>query len=628
MVRIPLLLLFFVWNVFCFGQTRQEVSVMFETAGKLQRTDPDSALVRSNELDAILDKNEYFNLKYKVEMLRGDAYLIKKENEKALDAYYQMDAVVSNDTIIQLQKIRISRYFRNIGDYPKALEYGLQGLDYSKKISDDRKLSGAHGNLASIYHRLDQNENALNQEQERIKISKRSRYTKGVFLGYYNSSQYLEKTRLEERLEFLNKADSINSNHLKNEYFFQIINLNLGESLHQMRKFDEALEVLDKVKEQSISTKNLNTRLYFLQVYVEVLNELKRHTEAKKYIAEGLKTAREINSLEHEEEFLKELEFTHRLQKNYKEAYIASKDLALVKDSLRNESILKEIEELNTKYNTAEKDAKLAQSELKINKRTGQRNIAIALISILSLLAFYLWRRNVYKQKLAKQNLALKNKKLEALEQEKQVLKLSAMLEGQEEERKRIAQDLHDGLGGLLSSAKSHISVVQDGIEKLENLNISQKATDMIDEAVAEVRRISQNLMPSSLRLKGLSDAISDLCQDLTQASGIQFSYEYKNIEDVTIDDKTSLSLFRMVQEACNNIMRHSNAKEVLIQFSIFGEEASLIIEDNGKGFDVNQNYPGVGLQSFSARTEQLNGMLDIDSKIGKGTTITINIPI
>jgi len=202
------------------------------------------------------------------------------------------------------------------------------------------------------------------------------------------------------------------------------------------------------------------------------------------------------------------------------------------------------------------------------------------------------------------------------------------MIEGQEEERKRIAQDLHDGLGGLLSSVKSHFSIIQSEIEKLESMNIYKKANNMIDEAVSEVRRISHNLMPTALRLNGLLDAVSQLLASYNQRGETTFTMEHNGRNLSEILESQSVPVFRIIQEASNNIVKHANAKNAMVQINLFENELNLIIEDDGVGFDSDQKYTGLGVGSIKSRVSHLNGTISIDSRPNEGTSISINLPL
>ena len=203
---------------------------------------------------------------------------------------------------------------------------------------------------------------------------------------------------------------------------------------------------------------------------------------------------------------------------------------------------------------------------------------------------------------------------------------MNAMIEGQESERIRIAKDLHDGLGGLLSTVKAHFSNIQAEIKRIESLQIYDRAQEMMDEACDEVRRISHNLMPNTLRLEGLSSAVEILGSEMSEAHQITINVEVPDSIS-SMSESQGVFIYRIIQEGLNNVIKHAEAKEVLVQLSETADEFHCIIEDDGKGFDPLMIKSGLGLKSIQSRVNYLEGSLDIDTRIDVGTTISFHIP-
>jgi signal transduction histidine kinase len=199
------------------------------------------------------------------------------------------------------------------------------------------------------------------------------------------------------------------------------------------------------------------------------------------------------------------------------------------------------------------------------------------------------------------------------------------MLDGQEQERARIAQDLHDGLGGLLTSVKAHFGQYANGV--LSD-GLKAKTQALIDESCVEVRRISHNLMPRSLALYGLKGAVEDLAGQLRQ-SGLRVDLEIRgNLTD--IPERQQVTLYRMLQEGTNNILRHAHAQSVLLQVLLHGDQLTLILEDDGRGFKPPEysSAETLGLKGLHSRAQFLQGTLDVDSVPREGTTITFQMPV
>ena len=291
--------------------------------------------------------------------------------------------------------------------------------------------------------------------------------------------------------------------------------------------------------------------------------------------------------------------------------------------SIENRQIVSDLE---AKYQLAEKDIALGKERLLVEQRENQRNLFVAGSGMFALLGFFFWQRARKNKLLFQQNDFIKDQKIQQLEQEKKILSMNAMIEGQEAERTRIAKDLHDGLGGLLSTVKAHFSNIQSEIKQLEGLKVYDKAQEMMDEACDEVRRISHNLMPGALRLEGLKSAVEQLGEEMTAAHPFSVNVETVNFH-ARLEESKEVFVFRIIQEAMNNIIKHADAKEVLIQMSETADQYHFIIEDDGIGFDRLQIKSGLGLKSIQSRIDFINGNFDIDTREQVGTTITFSIP-
>ncbi len=302
-----------------------------------------------------------------------------------------------------------------------------------------------------------------------------------------------------------------------------------------------------------------------------------------------------------------------------------------IADSLRSAETEENLNQLQVQYETEKKENALVIKELELNQKTQERNILLGSSILLALLAAAIFiglrQRIEANKKLTDQATQIQEQRIFQLEQEKKLGNLNAMLEGQENERIRISQDLHDGLGGLLTTVKAHFGAIR-GKEPLEqSTSLYQKTNNLIDEACVEVRRISQNLMPRALMLSGLKGAMEDLAGQIRQ-QGIDCQLDIIELEQEP-PKTVSIMLFRILQELINNILKHAEAKNILIQLIQDNKEVTLIVEDDGKGFDLAtaRQKKSVGLTSIESRVKFLQGSLDIDSVLGEGTTVTAHIP-
>ena len=204
------------------------------------------------------------------------------------------------------------------------------------------------------------------------------------------------------------------------------------------------------------------------------------------------------------------------------------------------------------------------------------------------------------------------------------------MLKGQEEERSRLAKDLHDGLGGLLSGVKFSLDNMKGNlIMTPENILVFDRSLDMIDTSIKELRRVAHNMMPEMLTKFGLDDALKDYCSTINTTGLISVKYQSAGLES-RISTTIEIIVYRIVQELLNNTMKHAFATEVFVQLIRDENRLSIIVEDNGKGFDtvlVNENK-SAGWMNIRSRVDYLKGQLDIHSEPGKGTLVNIEFQL
>ncbi len=396
-------------------------------------------------------------------------------------------------------------------------------------------------------------------------------------------------------------------------------------SIHfQNEEYESALIYAQNILE--IATE-INEQYYIVGTYgslADIHSRLNDPDNARKYFVKFEEANKELNNLQLARYHYKNYSEFEKSVGNYDKAYDLLTKYFEIQDSIYNKEN-KEIQvELEMKYEVAKKNGELNKQKVTITQQKNQRNILVGGGLFTLLLAGFFWNRKNISQKIYNQQKEIDNQKIAQLEKEKKLLTMSSMIEGQEAERKRIAQDLHDGLGGLLASVKTKFGIIQDQIKALESLDIYNEANTMLDNACNEVRKIAHNMMPDALTKLGLVAAVRDVAA--------QFGEMKVDVIDLGIhelDDTQKVMLYRVIQEFLNNTRKHAVATEVIIQFSIEGDNQLVYLEDNGGGFDKYsvETENGMGLQSMESRINYIDGLLEIDSEVGVGTTMTIKVP-
>jgi signal transduction histidine kinase len=213
-------------------------------------------------------------------------------------------------------------------------------------------------------------------------------------------------------------------------------------------------------------------------------------------------------------------------------------------------------------------------------------------------------------------------------EKEKQIAALTGILQGQEEERKRMAKDLHDGIGSLLSGVKLSLSGMKGNqIIDAEHTLAFTNAIAQLDNAINEMRRVAHNMMPEALSQFGLVAAIGNLCETLTTNGKIKIHFEQINFTQ-RFDGDFEIMVYRIVQELINNAIKHAQCKNIVVQLSQSEKTILLTVEDDGKGMEASQTSGGSGLQNVKSRVEYLKGGMNVKSELGKGTSVVISIQL
>lgn len=204
------------------------------------------------------------------------------------------------------------------------------------------------------------------------------------------------------------------------------------------------------------------------------------------------------------------------------------------------------------------------------------------------------------------------------------------MLKGQEEERSRIAKDLHDGLGGLLSGTKlSFINMKENLILTPENAEQFDKSLSMLDTTIVDLRKVAQNLMPEALVKFGLNEALRDFCNSIQSSSKITVNCQKIGVNR-KLNNTAEVFVYRIIQELTNNAVKHSKATEIIVQLALSETKTSITVEDNGIGYENTnlQNKNGSGLDNIEYRVQYLNGTIDTETGLNKGTSVNIELNV
>lgn len=406
--------------------------------------------------------------------------------------------------------------------------------------------------------------------------------------AYTNTTDtYLQENKPREAMAFIEKVERLGSNPQKSKYlvfFMQFNNLLKGRALYQLGYYNEAISLINEALEK-LKTTGAHLR-----------SEL---VDAHKILADS-----------------------YEAKGDYKNALLQKNRYIFLSDSLMKKDKIDMVNRLEVRYRIVEKDKALAEQKLKIasiESRVQNRNILIAaiiLLALFSILGFALWRRkNIHKQKLQQE-------RIDNLQQKMEIERLNATIDGEDKERTRIARELHDGIGALLTGAKMNFELVKKSNHYKHNPDFLE-GIKLLEETASGLRETAHNIMPEILMQEGLSNAVRSFCERMTGKGGTVISFQTLGSSE-NMDATFNLPVYRIIQELIQNIRKHANASAALVQMN-FHEDGGvdITVEDDGIGMDLDSDKTtGMGLKNINERVKQLGGRIDINSSKGKGTSV------
>ncbi len=298
-------------------------------------------------------------------------------------------------------------------------------------------------------------------------------------------------------------------------------------------------------------------------------------------------------------------------------------------DSLIRKKYSDELANLHVAFDSEKKDAKIKLQDANIRRQRIGLIAGGSVMLLLGVMSLVLMVNLRQRRQLAEKERRLHEQQVNDLMQQQEIRALDAMMEGQEKERKRVAKDLHDRLGSMLSAIKLQFGALESKVEQVQREQKSQydHVFGMLDDAVSEVRRVSHDMVRGSLAQFGLRGALEDLRTALMVPGKLEVEMNLFGL-DGRLDQKVEIGVYRMIQECVNNAMKHSRADQLSISVTHSAALLNIMVEDNGVGFDPNAIKEGMGLGNLRQRAEDLNGLVGFDSRPGHGTTVNIDIPL
>lgn|GEM_PF-3709893 len=527
---------------------------------------------------------------------------LSKDSKMAEEYLSKIDtSALTEDQLYKYSKLRGDLY-TGLSKYDSAVQIYTALLRRLENTGRASLKADLNDQIGSIYIQLRENEQATTYFNQAISIREENELTSELAKSYYalGSLQFRLGNSQEAVNNYKKGIASIEGNSqislLANLYYM------LGNSYNNPISVDSALIYFQKAKELYDQVGPDQMKIAVSNELVKILIIQKKMDLAIDILEENLVTVQAFNDWQYYNRIYSLLIEAHKGMGNYEKAlfYLQSKYDTVVHflANQQTESVAKITEDYRTdkQLDQAEEQAFFATRRAKIF------GIVIVILIVIFIIAYLLFSRAIQKKKLEN---------------------LQAMVLGEENERKRVAKDLHDGIGVLLTSVKLRLSNFQDKVEAKDDF---KNSLEQIDNACTEVRRISHNMIPASLTKLGLQEAILDLL-DNVQASTDIIIEEALSYEEGAYDESKEVLIYRVVQELINNSLKYADPTKLSIELAKSKQDYVLIYQDDGKGFEKSKVKSGLGLRSIASRVDILKGKLTFESSPGQGASFNITIP-
>jgi two-component system, NarL family, sensor kinase len=636
LVCILFLLLFNVSTLVCYAQNltaiRTEVNqapndsvkitLLLKHAWELKSSQPsvshqfiDEAITHAQEIDSKKQLASAYYYKSAVYYLttRYDSALTV--SQKAIDIYTILNDHYGIASIYNLRGLLQEK----IGDYSEAIHNYQQSLEFAAKTNNLYGQSNPLHNIGLIYDKTEDYKASLEYLQKALVIRQKigdsiliaqSFQTIGTIQAHLGDTT--QSIAYQQRAITFFKATN-------NLYDLALSYTNLGDLYTGLKKYDSAEWLLKESVRLNTEIDNAEGKVKALINLSSVALQQQQFAQAQALAREAIALSREYNLKPELKLALINLNESLAETGNFKAAFEAQTELINLSNTLLNDEKVQQLAQLETRYQVKQKEQQITLQQTTLQRTyliIGGLIIIVGLLTVIFLLARSRFRR--------KEQIAATEKELAV-----QKTFIDATIQSQENERKRFAQDLHDGMGQLISSLRLMVHQLDRSVTSDETQAIANRSEEILNNMHTEIRGIAFNLMPQTLIQHGLLPALHEMALRLNQTGSLTVTAQAYDVPD-RFSEVYEISVYRIIQEWINNVLKYANATKIDTQLVGHEQEITLTIEDNGNGFDVStlKNGSGNGWKNINSRVTLIKGELEVDSRAGRsGTTFMLRFP-
>lgn len=580
------------------------------------------AQVNVDSLRSVIDSKRPYNEKINASLKILENFELKNFDSTIIEGNKALELARNNADSIAVAEIKrhigVASYF--MGKYDIAAKNYYESVAILENTDEKKKLAPVYNELGKLYRKTRDLDKAMENYDKAAAIFKQFRDTGGISMILNESGVVFEYkgdykealNRYTASMELAQKkGDSLSVSYsLSNIAGVYVIEKKFADAEKNLLR---ALRIRELLKD------SFSIALTYSDLGV-TMNGKGDYAKAILYLQKSNKLAESLQYVELQSNNYTELANISQKQGNYQEAYEYFLKRSHLRDSLFAMEKTKQIAELNAKYESAKKEQQIQQQQNRIRMQNFLFVGIGGLILLTGLLIHSQYRRNKLRQET--------KMKTELMKQ--QEIAVKAVIEAEENERQRIAKDLHDGVGQMMSAAKMNLSAFESEINFTSNEQKQslEKVIQLVDESCKEVRTVSHIMMPNALLKNSLAAAIHDFVNKLNNKT--LRAHVHTEGLDERMDSNIETVLYRVIQECVHNAIKHAGATTLDISLIRDKDGISGTVEDNGKGFDVTdkENFEGIGLKNIITRIEYLKGTVDFDSAPGRGTVVAFHAPL
>ncbi|MEZ4775691.1 MAG: sensor histidine kinase [Bacteroidia bacterium] len=608
----------------------EKADIFYDIARVEMERDLESVPLYADSLEKMATTSRYQKGKLRADMLRALYYQDKSEPDTAIFLFHKIRSgyqLLGDSSALAMIYNNIARNFSSLYQPDSAIHYYLLAMDILQINGAPSDLASTYSNIGNLYVNQMTFQKGIDYLKKSLKIRLDQKDENKLIYTYNNLAVAYGSNHFPDTAFYYSQEGIAIAEKLGNTYVAGVMKGGIANLLNQQGKYEESISWADQSIADLRAANRIPNLVFPLSNKAEALNLLGKYHAGLEAGKEGYAIMLETGQLNPLESYYENFAISHEGLGNFKEANYWWKKFMALDDSIFKEENVRTLADMETKYQTQKKETEIATQKLQIE---GQRNrlfrqqvwIGGLLLGLVLIVcgAYLLYNRYRLRQQ------ALLNQTIIREQQ----LGLNAVIEAQESERKRIARDLHDGIAQELVALNLQLRAVEySTLKTLPELSPRIGAlSQQLNGTCEEVRNLAHLMLPPTLETQGLEGSLALLLKNSLDPKGVETKLECTLPQ--RLDMKVELSIYRITQELINNIVKHAQAAQVVVQLLYQNNLLILKIEDDGKGFDFDQarKKGSMGLLNILSRVSTLGGEFSSSQRNPHGTISTITIPV